>query len=361
MTPGRDAFTWQGRTGRVVFGAGSLQHLEREVQSLGAQRALVLCGPRQRATAEQVAARLGARCAGVYDRAAMHVPIETAREARALAARLGADGAIAVGGGSTIGLGKAIALESGLPILAVPTTYAGSEMTTIYGITEAGSKRTGRDARVLPRCVIYDPDLLESLPAPLAVTSGMNAIAHAAEGLYAEDGNPILDLMAEEGIRAVAAALPQLAKGTGAGQDKARAEALYGAWLCGTVLGSAAMGLHHKLCHTLGGSFNLPHAETHTVMLPHTLAYNASHAPRAMGRIARALGAQRAPQALFELQRATGAPTALRDIGMPEAGLDRVAELAVQTPYPNPRPLERAALRALLQRAYEGTPPQSDD
>ncbi len=358
--PIREAFTWQGRPGRVVFGAGSLQHLERELHALGAQRALVLCGPQQRAVAGQVAARLGSRAAGVYDRAAMHVPLESARQARELAARLGADCAIAVGGGSTIGLGKAIALESGLPILAVPTTYAGSEMTSIYGITEGGRKTTGRDARVLPRCVIYDPDLLDSLPAPLAVTSGLNAIAHAAEGLYAEDGNPVLDLMAEEGIRALAAALPQLAHGTGAGQRRARAEALYGAWLCGIVLGSTAMGLHHKLCHTLGGSFNLPHAETHTVMLAHTLAYNASHAPRAMERIARALGAQRAPQAIFELQRATGAPTALRDLGLPEAGLDKVAELAVQTPYPNPRPLDRAALRALLQRAYEGAAPQPE-
>lgn len=354
------AFTWEGRPGRVVFGAGSLQHLEREVQALGARRALVLCGPRQRTAAAAIAARLGSRAAGVFDRAAMHVPIEVARQARALAAQSGADCAVALGGGSTIGLGKAIALESGLPILAIPTTYAGSEMTPIHGITEAGRKTTGRDARVLPRCVIYDPDLLESLPAPLAVTSGMNAIAHAAEGLYAEDGNPVLDLMAEEGIRAVAAALPQLARGTGPGQAGARAGALYGAWLCGTVLGSAAMGLHHKLCHTLGGSFDLPHAGTHTVMLPHTLAYNASHAPRAMARIARALGAPAAPQALFELQRATGAPTALRDLGMPEPGLDRVAELAVQAPYPNPRPLDRAALRALLQRAYEGAPPQPD-
>lgn len=356
MTAGREAFTWQGRPGRVVFGAGSLQHLERELQALGLQRVLVLCGPQQRAGAAAIVARLGARAAGLYDRAAMHVPIETAREARALAARRQADGTLAIGGGSTIGLAKAIALESGLPILAVPTTYAGSEMTPIHGITEAGSKTTGRDERVLPRCVIYDPDLLASLPAPLAVTSGLNAIAHAAEGLYAQDGNPVLDLMAEEGIRAVAAALPQLAKGAGGGQ----AGALYGAWLCGTVLGSAAMGLHHKLCHVLGGSFDLPHAQTHAAMLAHTLAYNASHAPQAMARIARALGAPQAPQALFELQRATGAPTALRDLGMPEDGLDRVAELAVRTPYPNPRPLDRGALRDLLQRAYEGSPPLSD-
>ncbi|WBY01254.1 maleylacetate reductase [Ramlibacter tataouinensis] len=353
-------FTWEGRPGRVVFGAGSLQHLEREVQALGASRALVLCGPQQRATAEALAARLGPRAAGVFDGAAMHVPIEVARQARALARQAGADLAIAVGGGSTIGLAKAIALASGLPILAIPTTYAGSEMTPIHGITEGGLKKTGRDARVLPRCVIYDPDLLASLPAALAVTSGFNAIAHAAEGLYAADGNPVMDLMAQEGIRATAAALPLLANGTDDERRPARADALYGAWLCGTVLGSVVMGLHHKLCHTLGGSFDLPHAETHTVMLPHTLAYNASHAPQALARIAGALGAPgNAPEAIFRLQQATGAPTSLRELGMPESGLDRVAELAVQTPYPNPRPLERGALRALLQRAYDGAGPQA--
>ena len=214
-----------------------------------------------------------------------------AREARDEAQRLGADCAVAIGGGSTTGLGKAIALDSGLPILAIPTTYAGSEMTPIYGLTEGGVKKTGRDARVLPRTVIYDPELTLTLPLAMTVTSAMNAIAHAAEGLYAHDGNPIIALMAEEGIRACAAALPRLAADP---RDlDARGDALYGAWLCGTVLGAVAMGLHHKLCHTLGGSFNLPHAEVHTVILPHALAYNAAQAPEAMARIARALGTRR--------------------------------------------------------------------
>eukprot|EP01032_Pedospumella_encystans_P003692 gene3692-4368_t len=202
----------------------------------------------------------------------MHVPIETAREAREVARRLDADCAVAIGGGSTTGLGKAIALDSGLPILAIPTTYAGSEMTPIYGITEAGLKKTGKDARVLPRAVIYDPELTLSLPVAMSVTSGINAIAHAAEGLYAVDANPIMDLMAVEGIAALGRALPVL---RASAQDvAARGDALYGAWLCGTVLGNVGMALHHKLCHTLGGSFNLPHAETHTIVLPHALAYN---------------------------------------------------------------------------------------
>ena len=351
------SFTYTANPTRVVFGAGALQHLAREIDALGAKRALVLCTPEQTDAAQRVATLLGERAAGIFPRAVMHVPVETAREARAEAQRLGADCAVAIGGGSTTGLGKAIALDSGLPILAIPTTYAGSEMTPIYGLTEAGVKKTGRDARVLPRLVIYDPELSLTLPLGMSVTSGLNAIAHAAEGLYAHDGNPIMALMAEEGIRAIAAALPKLARDP---QDiGARGDALYGAWLCGSVLGAVAMGLHHKLCHTLGGSFNLPHAEVHTVILPHALAYNAAHAPEAMARIARALGSRDAAQAAFDLAAAHGAPTSLRAIGMPEGGLDRAADLAATTPYPNPRPLERAALRALLQRAFDGARPQS--
>jgi len=302
-----------------------------------------------------VAALLGARSAGVFDRAVMHVPIETARQARIEAVRLGADCAVAIGGGSTVGLGKAIALDSGLPIIAVPTTYAGSEMTTIYGITEGGMKKTGRDDKVLPRTVIYDPELTLGLPVSMSITSGMNAIAHAAEGLYSSTSNPIIDLMAEEGIRALGLALPRLRADP---RDlEVRGNALYGAWLCGTVLASVDMALHHKLCHTLGGSFNLPHAETHTVVLPHALAYNAEAAPEAMRRIARALEGRSAPQAVYDLAREHGAPVALRDIGMQEQDLDRACDIALQNQYPNPRPLERTALRQLLQDAYEGKRP----
>jgi len=348
-------FIYQSNPSRVVFGAGALQHLAREIDALGARRALILSTPGQAASAQRVAELLGDRAAGVFAKAAMHVPLEGAREAREEARRLGADCAVAIGGGSTTGLGKAIALDSGLPILAIPTTYAGSEMTSIYGLTDAGVKKTGRDARVLPRTVIYDPELSLTLPPASTVTSAMNAIAHAAEGLYAHDGNPIMSMMAEEGIRAAAAALPRLARDP---HDLGgRTDMLYAAWLCGTVLGAVSMGLHHKLCHTLGGSFNLPHAEVHTVILPHALAYNAAQAPEAMQRIARALDAASAPAGVFDLAQRHDAPTALKDIGMPAEGLDRAADLAVQNQYPNPRPLERAAIRELLQRAFEGTRP----
>lgn len=348
-------FIYSGQPSRVIFGAGSLQHLAREIETLGASKALILCTPEQRASAQRVADLLGSRAAGIFDRAVMHVPVETAREARAVARQLGADCAVAIGGGSTIGLGKAIALDSGLPILAVPTTYAGSEMTPIYGITEAGLKKTGKDPRVLPRTVIYDPELSLSLPVAMSVTSGINAIAHAAEGLYAADSNPIMDLMAQEGIAAIGRALPAIK--LVANDLEARADALYSAWLCGTVLGNVGMALHHKLCHTLGGSFNLPHAETHTIVLPHALAYNAEAAPLAMQKIARALQKDSAPQAVFDLARDNGAPMALKDIGMKEADLDRACDLALQNQYANPRPLERPALRQLLQHAFEGVRP----
>ena len=349
------SFTYNSQPGRVVFGAGSLAQLAREIEALGATRALVLSTPEQRASAERVADLLGSRAAGVFDRAVMHVPIETAREAREVAHRLGADCAVAIGGGSTTGLGKAIALDSGLPILAIPTTYAGSEMTPIYGITEAGMKKTGKDPRVLPRVVIYDPELTLSLPVAMSITSGINAIAHAAEGLYAVDSNPIMDLMAQEGIAALGRALPAI-HASSADID-ARTQALYGAWLCGAVLGNVGMALHHKLCHTLGGSFNLPHAETHTIVLPHALAYNAAAAPQAMERVAAALGGENAARAVFDLARDNGAPVALKNIGMKASDLDRACDIALQNQYPNPRPLERAAIRQLLQDAFDGVRP----
>ncbi|GLR77435.1 maleylacetate reductase (plasmid) [Azospirillum oryzae] len=350
-------FTYIAQPSRVIFAVGSLNSIRQEVEMLGCKRAIVLCTPPQRQQAESVAALLGEASAGVYDGAEMHVPIEVARKAREHAKAVGADCAVAVGGGSTIGLGKAIALESSIPILAVPTTYAGSEMTPVYGITEAGVKRTGKDLRVLPKTVIYDPRLTASLPVGMSVVSGMNAIAHAAEGLYARDGNPVMSLMAVEGIRALAGGLLGLTN-DGADVDS-RAQCLYGAWLCGTVLGHVGMALHHKLCHTLGGSFNLPHAETHTIVLPHALAYNAPAAPEAMEKIGAAIHVTDAPLGIQRLAQRLGAPTSLKDIGLKESDLDHACDIALSNPYWNPRPIERQPIRALLQRAWEGAAPQA--
>ena len=334
-------FTYQALPMRVVFGAGAVSALPDEVRALGVSRALVLCSPEQEPTGRTVAAALGPRAAGVFPHARMHVPIEVARQARKVAAELGADGCVAVGGGSAIGLGKAIALEHDLPVIAVPTTYAGSEMTPVWGLTEAGEKRTGRDIRVLPRSVVYDPELTVTLPTALSVTSGMNAIAHAVEALYAPDATPIVSLMAEEGVRAMAAALPAIAAD---GRDPtARSEAQYGAWLCGSVLGQTTMALHHKLCHALGGTLDLPHAETHTVVLPHALAFNLSAAPEAAAALSRALGAPDPSRALWELAGRLGAPRSLGELGMSAADIPRIAAPVVgapasrtRTPAPSP-------------------------
>ncbi len=349
------AFVYDALPGRVIFGAGSLDRLPEEAKRLGAKKALVLCTPEQREQAEDAAGRLGDMAAGVYDGAVMHVPIEVAEKARAEAKRLGADCCVTVGGGSTTGLGKAIALTSELPVLAVPTTYAGSEMTPIWGLTEGGVKKTGRDRRVLPKTVIYDPELTTSLPAFIAGPSGMNAIAHSVEALYAEDANPITSIMAEESIRALAASLPVVVKEPN--DLEARTEALYGAWLAGSALAAVGMAIHHKLCHVLGGSFNLPHAEVHTVIIPYAAAYNREAAPEAMARIARALGAEDAARGIFDLSAALGAKTALKDIGMKAENLDQAADLAVQNPYYNPRPVTREGVGALLEDAYHGRRP----
>jgi maleylacetate reductase len=349
-------FTYQALPMRVVFGAGSLAKLPDEVAALGLDRVLVLCSPEQEATGQAVAAALGKRAAGVLPEARMHVPIEVAHRARKVAAELGADGCVAVGGGSAIGLGKAIALEHDLPVIAVPTTYAGSEMTPVWGLTEGGQKRTGRDVRVLPKSVLYDAEMTLTLPAGMSATSAINAIAHAVEGLYAPDATPIVSLMAEEGVRALAAALPRVVAD---GADlEARGEVQYGAWLCGAVLAATTMSLHHKLCHTLGGTLDLPHAQTHTVVLPHALAYNQPAAPEAVAALSRALGGVPDPaRELWQLAGRLGAPRSLRELGMAEEDIPRIAELAVANPYSNPRPVTRDGIEALLWTAWTGAPP----
>jgi maleylacetate reductase len=348
-------FSYEALPGRVVFRAGSLSDLPAETARLG-KRALVFCTPEQRELAQKAADLLGAQAVGVFDKAVMHVPVETVDAAWQVAQSQRADVCVAIGGGSTTGLGKAIALRTNLPILAVPTTYAGSEMTPIWGLTEAGVKRTGRDLRVLPRTTLYDPLLTLTLPARLSGTSGMNAIAHCVEGLYSEVANPMVSLMAEEGIRALGRSLPHVVRKLD--DVEARSDALYGAWLAGITLGSVGMALHHKLCHTLGGTFNLPHAETHTIILPHALAYNAAAAPDAVRRVAQALGVTDAVRGLYDLVVSIGAPTALKDIGMPAEGIERAVTLATTNPYYNPAPIEAGALRRLLHNAFEGRPPE---
>ncbi|WP_332684066.1 maleylacetate reductase [Bosea sp. (in: a-proteobacteria)] len=351
-------FVYQASPARIVFGSGTLKRLPAEAEKLGLRRLLVLTTPGQAGQGRAVAELLGPAAAGVFAGAVMHTPVSVTRKALAIAGELEADGLVAIGGGSTTGLGKAIALRTGLPQIVLPTTYAGSEMTPILGETADGVKKTQSSAKILPGTVIYDVELTLSLPPAISAVSGVNAIAHAAEALYARDGNPIVALMAEEGIRALGRALPQIVE---APQDRsARSDALYGAWLCGMCLGAVGMALHHKLCHTLGGSFDLPHAETHTIVLPHALAYNAPAAPQAMARIAAALGSDDALAGLDDLLERLQVKRGLKQVGMPADGIDRAADLAIANPYWNPRVVERAPLREVIRRAYAGEPPRAD-
>lgn len=348
-------FTFENLRCRVVFGSGTLAGTADELQRLGAKRALVLTTAQQEAQGRKLGSTLGPLFAGIFSDATMHTPVEVTERALAILRQCNADCVVSLGGGSTTGLGKALSLRTGVKQLCIATTYAGSEMTPILGETKDGLKTTVRTNDVLPETVIYDVDLTLSLPASLTATSGINAIAHAVEALYARDTNPVISLMAEEGIRALSRALPAIVMNLD--DREARSDALYGAWLCGVCLGSVGMALHHKLCHTLGGTFDLPHAETHAIILPHALAYNAPAAPEAAARIARAIGAKDPAHGLYDLAQRLNVKTALRDVGMPEDGVNKAADLTVTNPYWNPRPIERDAIRELIARAWLGKAP----
>lgn len=352
-----EPFVYVGAPSRVVFGRGASAQAAAEAGRLGITRALVLSTPEQAEMARKLADRLQGISVGLFPGAAMHTPVEVTERALAEMRALGADGLVAIGGGSTTGLGKALALRTDVPQLVLPTTYAGSEMTDILGQTEGMEKTTLRDPRVRPETVIYDVDLSLSLPAALSGTSGINALAHAVEALYAQDSNPLLCLVAAEGTAALHRSLPRIAA---APDDvEARTDALYGAWLCAVCLASAGIALHHKLCHVLGGSFALPHAQTHTAVLPHALAYNAPAAPDAVKRLQGALNRDDPAAALYDLGVSVGANMALRDFGMPEDGIDQAVESTLKNPYWNPRPLEREGIRQVIAAAWAGRRPEA--
>ena len=350
-------FVYRTGPADVVFGKGTLSQLPDVIRNQGGKRALLLSTPEQAAQVDALDKSLGQLAAAYFHEAAMHTPVEVTERAMQVVAAEAIDVVVAFGGGSTIGLGKAIALRTDIPLIAIPTTYAGSEMTPIIGQTENGRKTTQRSMKVLPRAVIYDVDLTLSLPVGLSGRSGINAIAHAAEGLYAKDTNPVMQLIAEDGIRALALALPVIYQRPD--DQDARAEALYGAWLCGFVLGTVGMALHHKLCHTLGGRFDLPHADTHTIVLPHAIAYNTPAIPEALVRLRRALKSEEPAEALFDLARNVGAPRGLKDLGMPESGVSIAVKDALESPYWNPRPLNAEGLTAMLKRAWAGERPSA--
>ena len=347
------AFTFPGLTTRVVFGAGTIAQAGDEVARLGHSRALVLSTPHQATEAQALADRLGPLSVGVFAEAAMHTPITVTDRALEAFRASGATAVVSLGGGSTTGLGKAIAVRTGADQVVIPTTYAGSEMTDILGETAGGEKTTRRDPSIRPETVIYDVDLTLSLPVALTVTSALNAIAHAMEPLYAPDRNPVVVLMAQDALRSFKVAIPRLV--TDPADRDARAEALYAAWCCSTALGQVQMALHHKLAHVIGGSFNTPHAETHAILLPHTTAFNAGPELAPIGDI---FGGPPGP-ALWDFAKSAGAPLRLADFGMTETDLDRAADIAMKNAYWNPRPFTRADIRTLLQAAWEGRRPQA--
>ena len=348
-------FVYDALPGRVVFGPGTFATAEAELQRLGAQRILLIADRSGTARADDLAATLGGRLVARIDDVVPHVPIEAADAARALARDRRADAIVTLGGGSATGLGKAIALTLPLPILAIPTTYAGSEMTPIWGLTHGARKETGRDPRVQPRTVIYDPVLTLSLPAGVAGPSGMNAMAHCVEAVYADGANPVITLMALEGVRILATSLPVVIDHPG--DLDARSDVLAGAYLAGSSFGAAGGGIHHKICHVLGGAYNLPHAETHTVVLPHSIALMTPREPSAIARIGSALGDPDVAGAVYDLALRIGAPVDLASIGMPPDKLAEAADLIAEAALGGSLQFTSADLLVLLKDAYAGRRP----
>ncbi|KAI5200061.1 hypothetical protein AUEXF2481DRAFT_3740 [Aureobasidium subglaciale EXF-2481] len=349
-----DSFIYTSRPGRVVFGQGKVKTLPDEVDSLGVSRCLVLCTRQQVFDAKKLTDLLGDRAIGIFDNATMHTPVHITEEALEMAKTQKADSVVSIGGGSTIGLGKAISIRTGLPHICIPTTYAGSEMTPILGETVDGQKTTRSHPDIQPAVVIFDVDLTMSLPVGLSMTSSINAIAHAVEALYAVDTNPVIQMLAADGIRSLAEALPTIRQDPSS--VSARTKAQYGAWLCAICLGSTKMALHHKICHVLGGSFNLPHAETHTIVLPHALAYNASSCPQAMEILARALPNSDgdAIKGLNSLLDKLDMPRDLARYGMQEKDIEIGVQHALSNAYSNPREIEEKPLREMIRRCWAG-------
>ncbi|MET7653540.1 MULTISPECIES: maleylacetate reductase [unclassified Streptomyces] len=341
---------------RVRFATGAAQQgLAAEVATLGAQRVMVIAGAAERELADRVTA--GLPVVHRHDDVVMHVPVEVAERALVAAAAWDADVLVSVGGGSTTGLAKAVALSTGLPIVAVPTTYAGSEATAVWGLTEGSVKTTGTDVRVLPRAIVYDAALTFGLPAELSVASGFNALAHCVDSMWAPRTDPINQALAVEGVRALRAGLPLVVKDPNALEG--REQVLYGAYLSAVAFASAGSGLHHRTCHVLGGMFNLPHAQTHAVVLPHVLAFNAPFAGGAERRLAAAFGSRTAVEGLAGLRDELGAPRSLRDLGMPQEGVGAVAEAVMAGALAgNPRPVTLDAITELVRNAWEGAEPR---
>ncbi|NBH06694.1 maleylacetate reductase and hydroxyquinol 1,2-dioxygenase domain-containing protein [Amycolatopsis sp. SID8362] len=325
------SFSYAANPVRVVFGA--LDGLGAEADRLGLGRVLLIGRPRH---GDRAAEALGPRLAARFEEPAMHTPVDVTERALKLVAEHDVDGVVAIGGGSATGLSKAIALHTDLPQLIVPTTYAGSELTSVLGQTADGRKTTQKTPKVRPETVLYDVGLTLGLPVGVSAASGLNALAHAVEARYAPDANPMTDLLAAEATKSLMSALPRIAADPS--DVDARADALRGAWLAGSCLDAVKMGLHHRLCHHLGGKFGLPHAETHAVLLPHVMAHQ---------------GLDDADD-VFELAASLPIPHSLAELGLTEADIQgEPEEELLRQALHGTRPAARPSLKALTKQVVD--------
>jgi maleylacetate reductase len=355
VSPPGPRFIHASPAARVVFGLGRVGELASELDQLGVERVLFACTPGGRDRYSAVVDSLGPRCAAVFARAEPHCPEPVATAAVAAFEESGADGVVTVGGGSTIGLGKFIAARTGKPLLAVPTTLSGSEMTAMYGVKIGQEKRTFIDLAAKPHTVIYDADLTASLPRHETATTGMNCLAHCVEALYPAEPNPIASLIALEGIRTLARSLPGIIERNDA---NSRADALYAGFIGGLLVSMVGIGLHHRICHVLGGHFGVPHGESNSVVLPHVIAFNAKAMRDIVRAVGGALGAVDAAIGIFELGARIGAPRSLRELGLPRDALAAVAREVVSRGTHNPRPITADGILRLLDDAWDGRRPQ---
>jgi maleylacetate reductase len=345
-----EAFTARSFEQSVVFGRPHLAVLPEMAERLGITHATVVTTPGHRQAGEGVKAALGERAGGLLAMARMHTPVEVSEAA--MNQLPDGDGIVSIGGGSAVGLGKALALRTGRQHIAIPTTYAGSEMTPTLGQTENGRKTTIRDARIVPQGVIYDVALTLSLPVETSMASGLNAVAHAVEALYAPDRNRLTDIAAAEAVRAMVGAL----KGVHARTDdlEVRTQALYGAWLAGQSLATTTMGLHHKLAHVLGGMFDLDHARLHAALLPHVVAFNAAAAGPQLAPLAEIVAREDIGAALAELTQSLGLTISLANLGVDADAIEPVVEAVRSGEFVNPRAVTHEGLTALLAGALAG-------
>jgi maleylacetate reductase len=317
---------------------------------------------------EKIESNLDEKLVAIFDRVQPHVQDVQVQEALALAQEINADAVIGVGGGSPIGMAKATGFQLQLPIVAIPNTYAGSEMTPVYGITHTNEnpprKVTVNDPKITPRLVIYDPELTLDLPPELTASTGINALAHCIEALYSKTRNPLSTAAATKGVQHIHNSLFRCFQD---GKNiEARTEMLLGAHLAGFSLASVSMGLHHGLCHLLGGTANVPHGIANAIILPHAIGFNADATATQLIPAAEALGIsldgtnpkrviETMGQSIFELIGRMNLPQRLRDAGVAESNLPRLAETAFQnrTVQNNPKPIATVGqLERLLRDAW---------